>query len=176
MSEEREAEKDGATIHRNSGRGVIEKGDARLGPFCIDYKEYAETFGVSRAVWSKVSKDAFKMRRVPALKLVLGTAEPKTRLWVISDSMFHEMYEAWEEKYGRYKEYVVHFVGGPEDGSSRRVMLRGNPQEIKFTVIAVGARPVRMLAEEGKEVKIIYVVDRVEDDNIYVKVQDDGPA
>ncbi len=101
MSEEREAERDGAKLHRNSGRGVIEKGDASLGVFCIDYKEYNNTFGVSKSVWGKATKDALRMRKQPALKLVLGDAEPKVRLWVISDRMFHEMYEAWEEKYGQ---------------------------------------------------------------------------
>lgn len=101
MSEELEAARDGARLHRNSGRGVVEKGDARLGDlFCIDYKEYAQSFGVSRTVWAKCTKDALKMRLKPALKLVLGGAEPKTRLWVIGDDVFHEMYEAWVEKYG----------------------------------------------------------------------------
>lgn len=101
MSEEREAARDGATLHRNSGRGVIEKGDARLGDlFCIDYKEYAKSFGVSIGVWAKCTKDALKMRRKPALKLVLGATEPKVRVWVIGDDVFHELYDAWEEKYG----------------------------------------------------------------------------
>jgi len=101
MSEELEAARDGARLHRNSGRGVVEKGDASLGPFCIDYKEYSESFGVSRTVWSKCTKDALKMRRQPALKLVLGSegANDKLRLWVISDAMFHEMLEALTEKY-----------------------------------------------------------------------------
>jgi hypothetical protein len=104
MSEALEAARDGAKLHRNSGRGVIEKGDASLGPFCIDYKEYSKSFGVSRTVWAKCSKDALRMRKQPALKLVLGdTDDPNTkpiRLWVIGDEMFHEMLEAWEEKYG----------------------------------------------------------------------------
>lgn len=103
MSEEREAARDGARLHRNSGRGVIEKGDASLGPFCIDYKEYNRSFGVSISVWAKCSSDAMRMRKQPALKLVLGDPDSgsKTRLWVINDTMFHEMYEAWEEKYGQ---------------------------------------------------------------------------
>lgn len=101
MSEEIEAWRDGATLHRNSGRGYIEKGDARLGIFCIDYKEYAKTFGVSRAVWAKCTKDAIRMRRKPALKLVLGSgSEEKVRLWVIGEDIFEEMLEAWQEKYG----------------------------------------------------------------------------
>lgn len=99
-SEQREARADGAVPHRNSGRGWIEKGDASNELFCIDYKEYAKTFGVSLTVWAKATKDAMRMRKKPALKLVLGEGEPKTRLWVIGDDVFHEMYEAWLEKYG----------------------------------------------------------------------------
>lgn len=109
MSEEREAARDGARLHRNSGRGVIEKGDASLYPFTVDYKEYTESFGVSRKVWAKCTIDALKMRSLPCLKLVLGEDAPqgstlagdnKTRLWVIGDEIFHEMREAWLEKYG----------------------------------------------------------------------------
>lgn len=101
MSEALEAARDGATLHRNSGRGVIEKGDARLGPFCIDYKEYNQSFGVSRKVWAKCTLDALKMRLKPALRLVLGEEDkPKVRVWVIGDDMFHEMLLAWQEKYG----------------------------------------------------------------------------
>lgn len=100
MSERDEAARDGAQLHKNSGRGWIEKGDASLGELCVDYKEYAESFSVSRAVWAKVTKDALRMRKTPALKLVLGDKKGKVRLWVIDDDMFHEMYEAWCEKYG----------------------------------------------------------------------------
>lgn len=101
MSEESEARRDGAKLQPNSGRGKHKKGDAILEPFLIDYKEYAKSFGVSVSVWAKLSKDAIlKGRRQPALKLVLGENDgKKTRLWVISDSMFHEMYEAWKEKH-----------------------------------------------------------------------------
>jgi len=99
MTEKNEAARDGASLHRNSGRGWIQKGDASLGEFCVDYKEYSESFSVSRAVWAKTTKDALSMRKVPALKLVLGRTD-KLRLWVIDDNMFHEMYDAWVEKYG----------------------------------------------------------------------------
>lgn len=103
MSEAVEAARDGARLHKNSGRGVIEKGDASISIFCIDYKEYKESFGVSRTVWAKCTLDALKMRMKPALKLVLGSdnEKTKTRLWVIGDDMFHEMLEAWEEKNGQ---------------------------------------------------------------------------
>lgn len=102
MSEETEAKRDGSKLQRNSGRGILEKGDAKIGPFLIDYKEYDESFGVSRKAWAKCRLDAWKMKLEPALKLVLGTKEStdKVRLWVVSDTMFHEMLEAWQEKYG----------------------------------------------------------------------------
>lgn len=100
MSEESEAKRDGAKTQPNSGRGKHKKGDAILGPFLIDYKEYSESFGVSVKVWAKLSRDAIlKGKKLPALKLVLGKPDqPKVRLWVIADDMFHEMYEAWLEK------------------------------------------------------------------------------
>lgn len=101
MSEESEAKRDGASLQPNSGRGKHKKGDATLGPFLIDYKEYAKSFGVSISVWSKLSRDAImKGKKQPALKLVLGENDGnKTRVWVISDKMFHEMLDAWKEKY-----------------------------------------------------------------------------
>ena len=102
MSEESEAKRDGATLQPNSGRGKNKKGDAILGPFMVDYKEYASSFAVSIANWSKISSDAIrKGKKQLAFKLVLGANDGnKTRVWVISDKMFHEMYEAWEEKHG----------------------------------------------------------------------------
>ena len=101
-SEAKEIKRDGGRVHSNSGRGWIDKGDGSIGPFCVDYKEYAETFGVSRKVWAKATKDALRMRMMPALRLVLGSKDgpDKLRLWVVGDTMFKEMLEAWEEKYG----------------------------------------------------------------------------
>lgn len=106
MSEEAEAKRDGARLQPNSGRGKHKKGDAVLGPFIIDYKEYAASFGVSVSVWAKLSKDAIiKGLKQPALKLVLGKEDqPKVRLWVIGDEMFHEMLEAWNEKQEKLNE------------------------------------------------------------------------
>lgn len=100
MSEADEIKRDGATAVKNSGRSKgIAKGDATLEPFLIDYKEYSKSFGVTKEVWAKICTDAINNgRRTPALKLVLGD-NPKTRLWVIGDSMFHEMLDAWREKY-----------------------------------------------------------------------------
>lgn len=100
MSEQSEIKKDGGKAQKNSGRGQIQKGDATLGPFCYDIKEFSQSFSLSRNVWGKVCTDAFRSgRMVPALKLVLGKDNEKVRLWVIDDGMFKEMLEAWEEKY-----------------------------------------------------------------------------
>lgn len=102
MSEASEAKRDGAKLQPNSGRGANKKGDAILQPFLIDYKEYAASFSVSVSNWAKLSRDAIlKGRLQPAFKLVLGKEEDrKVRVWVISDEMFHEMLEAWNEKHG----------------------------------------------------------------------------
>jgi hypothetical protein len=99
MSEESEIKRFGGTPQKNSGRGKHAKGDAVLEPFLIDVKEYEESFGVSRKNWAKLASDALRSgQRIPAFMLALGD-EPKLRLWVISDSMFKEMLEAWKEKY-----------------------------------------------------------------------------
>lgn len=93
-----EIKRDGATPQPNSGRGVHAKADAILEPFCIDYKEYTESFSVSRTNWAKLQSDAFKSgRREPAFKLVLGEEgkKDKLRLWVISDAMFHELLDTY---------------------------------------------------------------------------------
>lgn len=103
MSEKIEAGRDGATLQRNSGRGKHDKGDAVLEPFLIDYKEYDQSFSVSRSNWAKLQSDAFKAgRREPAFKLVLGDKDTnqKLRLWVISDAMFHEMLAYYNEYCG----------------------------------------------------------------------------
>lgn len=98
MSEADEIKRDGAKPVKNSGRG-LNKGDAILEPFLVDYKEYAKSFSVNSEFWAKICTDAIKNgRRQPALKLVMGEGR-KTRLWVIGDEMFHEMLEAWKEKY-----------------------------------------------------------------------------
>ena len=99
--EKEEIKRDGGKAQKNSGRGKIQKGDAVLEPFCYDVKEYSKSFSLSKDVWAKTCDDAFRSgRREPALKIVLGEGNYKTRLWVIEDEMFKQMREAWEEKYG----------------------------------------------------------------------------
>ena len=100
MTEKSEAKRDGATLQPNSGRGRFAKGDAVLDGWCLDYKEYAKSFTVSMDVWAKISTDAFKAGNLePALKLILGSGQQKIRLFVISESMFELMHEAYKEKY-----------------------------------------------------------------------------
>jgi hypothetical protein len=101
MSELDEIKRFGGKPQRNSGRGVLQKGDAILEPFLVDVKEYDESFSVSRTVWAKLQADAFKAQhRQPAFMLALGSKETagKLRVWVISDTMFKEMLQAWQEK------------------------------------------------------------------------------
>jgi hypothetical protein len=54
---------------------------------------------LSEAVWVKVTTDAKKNNTEPLLKPVIGEEEPKTRLVVMTEVMFLEMYEAWSDKY-----------------------------------------------------------------------------
>ena len=96
MSEAFEVKRTGAKAQPNSGRGKHKKGDAKVGPFVYDIKEYAKGFTVSRSVWAKATGDALKdgLDTEPALQLVLGN--PPLRLWVISDEMFMEFLELWQ--------------------------------------------------------------------------------
>ena len=102
MTEKREIEIMGGRAQRNSGRGILEKGDATLGPFLVDIKEYEESFSVSRTNWAKLQSDAFRaQQRQPLFWLSLGEKGNDTRLRVVvlTKDMFEEMYEAWKEKY-----------------------------------------------------------------------------
>lgn len=101
MSEQSEAKRDGAKLQKNSGRGQFQKGDATLDGWCIDYKEYPKGISVNTDIWGKICTDAFKAGNLePALKIVLGSGQQKTRLFVISETMFQLMNEAYQEKYG----------------------------------------------------------------------------
>lgn len=93
MSEQSEARRDGASLQPNSGRGTHRKSDALLGNLTIDYKEYGQTFGVSRAAWAKVCTDAATNGpdMVPVIKVVLGSGMHKTRLAVIAWDYFEHL-------------------------------------------------------------------------------------
>lgn len=101
MSERREIARDGARAQKNSGRGKIQKGDAKMDGYLVDYKEYAESIGVSRKMWAKICTDAIKSGRLePVLKLVLGKDKDFIRLAVISWDEFEQLREdakRWRE-------------------------------------------------------------------------------
>lgn len=94
-----EIKKMGGKPQKNSGRGTHQKGDAVLYDFIVDVKEYKKTFSLSRDVWGKISTDASKHRKEPALMICLGSGKETTRLWVVGDEMFHLMLAAYQEKY-----------------------------------------------------------------------------
>lgn len=100
-NEAAEIKRVGGTPVKNSGRGLA-KGDFVLEPFLGDVKEYAKSFAITQDMWAKISTDSIKNgKRQPTLRLVIGEeGKPRTRLWVVGDSMFMEMLEAWREKYG----------------------------------------------------------------------------
>ena len=91
MSEASEAKRDGARLQSNSGRGQYQKGDAKVDIFTVDYKEYKQSFGLSRSVWAKVCTDAMRNgQSEPALKIILGEGNEKTRLWVVAEHIMHD--------------------------------------------------------------------------------------
>ena len=90
MSERRLINMDGAKAVKNSGRGMI-KGDAKLPPFLLDYKEYEKSISISSKMWEKHATDAWEQsHQEPCLALVFGD---KTRLAVIDWHMFRYMRE-----------------------------------------------------------------------------------
>lgn len=99
LSERGEAKRDGAKQQKNSGRGDYQKGDATMGPFVVDYKEYSKSISISQEIWAKICTDTFKVSRSshPLLKLILGEGSRKTRLAVIEWALFEEMFEAWQK-------------------------------------------------------------------------------
>lgn len=108
MSEKSEIKRDGAKAQKNSGRGKIQKGDAIWRGFCVDYKEYTESYSVSRKSWSKICNDAWASGQlIPALKLILGSKEgySKTRLAVIEWSVLEELLDD-ADRWRRYEESV----------------------------------------------------------------------
>jgi hypothetical protein len=100
LSEKQELKRMGAKPQKNSGRGQYQKADGKLDPFLVDVKEFAESFGLSRKVWAKICSDSIRSGGEPSLMIALGSGKDTIRLWVIGDSMFHEMREAWLRENG----------------------------------------------------------------------------
>lgn len=98
-SEKAELKMAGAVPQRNSGRNPWEKGDGRLDPFLVDVKEARTSFTFNKKVWAKICSDSTKHGLEPALLIALGGGRETVRTWIIGDTMFKQMMEAWLEKY-----------------------------------------------------------------------------
>jgi len=78
MSEKSESKRIGAKQHKNSGRNTT-KGDASWNNFVIDFKEVSKSFTLNKEVWAKAVTDAIKKNMDPAIVVVLGEGNNKTR-------------------------------------------------------------------------------------------------
>lgn len=91
MSEKSEIKRDGAKAVKNSGRGQYQKGDSVLDIFTVDYKEYPKGFTVNQDNWAKICMDAMRnSRSEPALKIVLGSGDNRTRLWIVAEHIIED--------------------------------------------------------------------------------------
>jgi hypothetical protein len=94
MSEKGEAKRIGARLHKNSGRHTI-KGDATWKNYVVDIKEYSKSFSLSQTVWAKIVTDCLRVdkSKSPALIIVLGEGNKKTRLAVVELSELERLME-----------------------------------------------------------------------------------
>lgn len=84
-----EAKRIGATLHKNSGRGMT-KADASNDRFVIDFKYAEKSFTVNEKVWGKICTDAMRVdkNKSPMLYLILGG---KTRLVIMEYAILEEI-------------------------------------------------------------------------------------
>lgn len=92
MSERGEIKRINAKGHKNSGRNT-KKGDATWENFTIDFKEYPKGFTINKENWAKAVTDALKNRNDPAIVVVLGEGNSKTRLAIIEFSLLEQLLE-----------------------------------------------------------------------------------
>ena len=90
MSERSESKRLGARQIKNSGRGT-KKGDATWENFTVDFKEYPKGFTVNQDNWAKVTTDAMRNGNDPAIVVVLGEGNKKTRLAIIELSLLEQL-------------------------------------------------------------------------------------
>lgn len=90
MSERAESKRIGAKPHKNSGRNT-KKGDATWNNFTVDFKEYPKGFTVNQDNWSKAVTDAIKNGNDPAIFVVLGEGNKKTRLAIIELEILEQL-------------------------------------------------------------------------------------
>lgn len=92
MSERGESKRLGAKQHKNSGRNT-KKGDATWENFTVDFKEYPKGFTVNQDNWAKAVTDAMRNNNDPAIVVVLGEGNIKTRLAIIELSLLEQLLE-----------------------------------------------------------------------------------
>jgi hypothetical protein len=92
MSERSEVKRLGAKAIKNSGRGTT-KGDAVFENFTVDFKEYPKGFTVNQDNWAKATTDAMKNKNDPAIIVILGEGNKKTRLAIIELSLLEQLIE-----------------------------------------------------------------------------------
>lgn len=92
MSERSESKRIGAKQHKNSGRNT-KKGDATWENFTVDFKEYPKGFTVNQDNWAKAVTDALKNKNDPAIFVILGEGNKKTRLAIIELSLLEQLLE-----------------------------------------------------------------------------------
>ena len=90
MSERSEIKRLGAKGIKNSGRGT-KKGDATWEGFTVDFKEYPKGFTVNQDNWAKAVTDAVRNGNDPAIVVVLGEGNKKTRLAIIELSLLEQL-------------------------------------------------------------------------------------
>jgi outer membrane phospholipase A len=97
MSERGESRRIDAKLIKNSGRGQ-QKGDAKWNNFVVDFKEYPKGMRIDQKVWAKAVTDAMKSNADPAIILVMGEGNAKTRLAVIELSLLEQLLEREEDE------------------------------------------------------------------------------
>jgi outer membrane phospholipase A len=92
MSEKSESKRIGAKQHKNSGRNT-KKGDATWKNFTVDFKENKKSFTINQDIWAKATTDAIKNNNDPAIVVILGDGNKKTRLAIIEFSILEQLIE-----------------------------------------------------------------------------------
>lgn len=92
MSERGEIKRINAKGHKNSGRNT-KKGDATWNNFTVDFKEYPKGFTVNQDNWAKAVTDALRNNNDPAIVVVLGEGNKKTRLAIIELELLEQILE-----------------------------------------------------------------------------------
>jgi outer membrane phospholipase A len=98
--EQAEAKRMGARVHKNSGRGSIQKGDASWKNFCVDFKHVSKSFTINSEVWAKVTTDAIKNHKDPMILIVLGEGTQKVRLAIIELELLEQLIEGEQNDRG----------------------------------------------------------------------------